>query len=372
MKKKILYLFSDTGGGHRSAAAAIMRAVEHLRKDVCVQEMTDVFAQCSGFLNVFAKLYGPVIKYSPKLWGQLYYWLDDERKLERLEKISRPFILKELTKLISNKMPNIIVSVHPLVNHITVRAIRESGMKIPFMVVITDPVTLHRSWVTADADLYIVATEDAKRIALKHGMPGKKIKVIGMPIDPKFFLKDKEKQEARKRDHLRSKLFTILLMGGGEGAGKMYEIIREFERVRFRGQLIVIAGRNKQLEARLKRNANKFSFPMRVFGFTDQVYNLMAESDLIITKAGPGTIAEAMAMDLPIIITSWLPGQEEGNVEYVVRENVGRVSRDPKRVVELVRELQETNEFEEMKKNIKRVSRPQAALEIAREIFRYL
>jgi len=370
MKKKILYLFSDTGGGHRSAATAVIRAVDHLRRDTYVQEMTDVFAECSGFLNVFAKLYGPVIKYSPQLWGQLWYWLDDERKLERLEKMSRPFILKELTKLISNKMPNIIVSVHPLVNHLTVRAIRDSGLKIPLVVIITDPVTLHRSWVTADADICVVATEDAKRIALKHGMPEKKIKVIGMPIDPKFFLNDKKKQEARKKDHLKSKLFTVLLMGGGEGAGKMHEIIKEFERIKFKGQLIVIAGRNKQLEARLKKS--KVSFPMRVFGFTDQVYSLMSESDLIITKAGPGTIAEAMAMDLPIIITSWLPGQEEGNVEFVVRENVGRVSRDPKRVVELVEELQGKKEFEEMKKNIKRVSRPQAALEIAREIFHCL
>jgi 1,2-diacylglycerol 3-beta-galactosyltransferase len=77
MKKKILYLFSDTGGGHRSAATAVMRAVDHLHKDKYSQEMIDVFATCSGFLNIFAKLYGPVIKYSPKMWGQLYYWLDD-------------------------------------------------------------------------------------------------------------------------------------------------------------------------------------------------------------------------------------------------------------------------------------------------------
>jgi 1,2-diacylglycerol 3-beta-galactosyltransferase len=193
-----------------------------------------------------------------------------------------------------------------------------------------------------------------------------------MPIDPKFFLRDKEKQEARKRDHLKPKLFTILLMGGGEGAGKMYEIIDEFQREKLKIQLIVIAGRNRKLEARLKRNLHKFHFPIRVYGFTDQVHEIMAESDLIITKAGPGTIAEALAMNLPLIITSWLPGQEEGNVEFVVRENVGRVSKDPKRVVEIVKELKETDEFERMKKNIKHVSRPHAAVDIAHEIFYYL
>ncbi len=372
MKKKILYLFSDTGGGHRSAAMAIMSAVEHVHKDKYHQEMIDVFAACSGFLNVFAKLYGPVIKYYPKMWGQLYYWLDDEKKLERLEKMSRPFILEELTNLIQNKMPDVIVSVHPMINHLTAKAIQQSGQKIPFIIAITDPVTLHRAWITPGADLAIVATPEAEQMAIKYGMPKEKIKLIGMPIDPKFFLKDKEKQDARRKNHLKAKLFTILMMGGGEGAGKMYEIIEELSNQKLKVQIVVIAGRNKNLEKKVKKSADKFNFPVVVHGFTDKVHEIMAESDLIITKAGPGTIAEAMAMNLPIIITSWLPGQEEGNVEFVVRENVGRVSKDPKKVAAIVKELRETSEFDELKKNIKRVSRPKAAVEIAHEISSYL
>ncbi|MBU1026691.1 MAG: glycosyltransferase, partial [Candidatus Margulisbacteria bacterium] len=146
----------------------------------------------------------------------------------------------------------------------------------------------------------------------------------------------------------------------------------ELDNQKIKAQLVVIAGRNKSLEIRLKKSVNKFSLPIVVHGFTDKVHDIMAESDLIITKAGPGTIAEAMAMNLPIIITSWLPGQEEGNVEFVVRENVGRVSKDPKKVAAIVKELRETSEFEELKKNIKRVSRPKAAVEIAHEISSYL
>lgn len=372
MKKKILYLFSDTGGGHRSAAAAIVRGVEHLHKDLVEQEMVDVFAACSGFLNVFAKLYAPVIKYSPQMWGQLYYWLDDEKKLERLEQMSRPFILKELKSLIEEKEPDAIVSVHPMINRLAVKAIKQSRQKIPFILVITDPVTLHRAWIEPGVDLCIVATPEAKHLAMKYGMPETKIRVIGMPIDPKFFLKDKEKEEARKKDKLKPKLFTILLMGGGEGGGGMYEIAAELDRKKIKAQLIIIAGRNKKLEQKLKKEKDKFSLPIRVYGFTDQVHELMAESDLIITKAGPGTIAEALSMDLPVIITSWLPGQEEGNVEFVVKENVGRVSRDPARIVEIIEELMEPSEFEKMKENIRRVSRPHASIEIAHEIFRYL
>ncbi|MDI6731627.1 MAG: glycosyltransferase [Candidatus Margulisbacteria bacterium] len=373
MTKKILYLFSDTGGGHRSAATAIIRAVEHVYKNEIEQERIDVFAACSGFLNIFAKLYAPVIKYTPKLWGQLYYWLDDQKKLEMLEKVSGPFILNELVKLIQEKKPDVIVSVHPMVNHLTVEAIRQSGLKIPFIIVITDPVTLHRAWITPAVDMAIVATDAAKQLAVQYGMPEEKIKIFGMPIDPKFFLETSGKQKARKKGRLNPELFTILLMGGGEGAGKMDEIIENLNKLELKIQVIVIAGRNKSLEAKLKKDMPKFKFPMKVFGFTDKVHEIMAESDIIITKAGPGTIAEAMAMNLPIIITSWLPGQEEGNVEYVVRENVGKVSQDPVKVVEIINELlSDKKAFEEMKANIRRASRPQAALDIAGQILSYL
>lgn len=372
MKKKILYLYSDTGGGHRASAQALMNAVEQLHKDEFQQEMLDVFAACSGFLNIFAKLYAPVIRYYPKLWGQLFYWLDDKKKLERLEQMSRPFILKELIKLIKKKKPDIIVSVHPMVNHLTASAIKESGIEIPFIVVITDPVTLHRAWITPKVDLTVVATPEAEKNALSYGMPAEKLKVIGMPIDPKFSLSAKKKASLRKKDNLEPKLFTILLMGGGEGAGKMHTIIKELDSQKISAQLIVIAGRNEKLVQKLNKEAEKIDLPLQVYGFTDKVNELMAESDMIITKAGPGTIAEALAMGLPIIITSWLPGQEEGNVEFVVRENVGRVSKDPKKVGQLVKELMEGSLFDELKANIARVSRPNAALEIADEILIYL
>ncbi|MFH1387021.1 MAG: glycosyltransferase [bacterium] len=366
MKKKILYLFSDTGGGHRSAATAIMSAVDQLAKGEYNQEMVDVFATCSSFLNVFAKLYAPVIKYSPKLWGQLYYWLEDEKKLEQLEFIARPFILKELTQLIKKSRPAVIVSVHPMVNHLTVKAIKDSGLNIPFIVVITDPFTLPRAWIVPEVNLCIVATPEAKRRAVKYGMPAKKIKVIGMPIDPKFM------HASRRQRSKKIKPFTVLLMGGGEGGGGMYDIVKGFANTGFDGRVIVVAGRNKKLEARLRAEAGQFNFSLQVFGFTSQVHALMGESDILITKAGPGTIAEAMAMNLPIIITSWLPGQEEGNVEFVKRENVGRVSQDPKKIVELVTQMRDPKEFARIKGNIKRVSRPGASLEIASEIFHYI
>ncbi|MCX5751014.1 MAG: glycosyltransferase [Candidatus Saganbacteria bacterium] len=372
MKKKILYLFSDTGGGHRSAATAIMKAVEHVKPNTFEQTMVDVFAECSGFLNIFAKLYAPVIKYSPKLWGRLYYWLDDEDKLQMLEKIAKPFILKELEKLLKEKKPDLVVSVHPMVNHLTVKALKSIKKKPPVVVVITDPVSLHRAWVAPEVNLTVVATEEAKKHCLEYGMPAEKIKIVGMPIDPKFALKGEEKRKARIKSRLKPRLFTVLMMGGGEGAGGLFEIVEKLNDTDLKIQVIVIAGRNKHLEQKLKRRASQYRFPLRVYGFTDQVAELMKESDLLVTKAGPGSIAEALAMDLPIIITSWLPGQEEGNVEFVVREDIGRVAKEPERVVRIIQEMQQPKEYLQIKKNIERVRKPHAALDIAKLLLRYV
>ncbi|MBI5700257.1 glycosyltransferase [Candidatus Saganbacteria bacterium] len=372
MKKKILYLFSDTGGGHRAGAKALMNSVELVKPNTFEQEMIDVFSELSGFLNIFAKLYSPVIKYTPQMWGMLYYFLDDEKKLQQLEQISRPFILKELTKLIKKGKPDIIVSVHPMVNHLTAQAIKDSGLKIPFVVVVMDPVTLHRAWITPDVDICIVATEDAKQLAMKYGMPQKKIKVRGMPIDPKFSKGPQDKAPLRKQDGLDPKKFTVLLMGGGEGAGGMYEIIEEIERSYLNVQLIIISGRNKKLEEKLIKKQKDCRVKMKIYGFTDQVPKIMSQSDLIITKAGPGTIAEALAMNLPIIVTSWLPGQEEGNVQFVVKNNVGRVTKDPKVVLDIIKELQAPAEYKKIQNNIKKARRPNAAIDIASDIIHSL
>jgi len=372
VNKKILYLFSDTGGGHRSAATALIKAVNEISRNKYRQDMVDVFAECSGFLNIFARLYGPVIKYSPKMWGRLYYWLDDPKRLEMLERLSRPFILKELKKLIKERNPDLIVSVHPMVNHLTSRALKELRRKTPFLVVITDPVTLHRAWIAKDVDRYFVATEEAAKNCEHYGLQDKSIKVLGMPIDPKFAKRDFEKAKARFDDLLDPDYFTVMLMGGGEGAGGLFKIVRAIIKSGLEVQLIVVAGRNQRLEEKLRAEAEKAKYPLVVFGFTDKIAELMSESDLLITKAGPGSIAEALAMNLPMIITSWLPGQEEGNVEFVVREGLGRVSEDPSEVVNIIESLMHSPEFQKMKRNIQRVRKPTAALDIGREIIKWL
>ncbi|MFH0886545.1 MAG: glycosyltransferase, partial [bacterium] len=338
-KKRILYLFSDTGGGHRAAAKALTNAVERVRGRIQVeQSMVDAFAECSGFLNIFARLYGPMVRYSPALWGKIFYWWNDAKKLERLEKIARPFIQRELANYFRKKNPDVVVSVHPMINHLAAQALKGIKKKIPLITVVMDPVSVHRAWFCPDVDLVIVATDRAKDFAIKDNIPKKKIKACGIPIDPRFLDKTKAKKMLRKEMGLDPNLFTVLIMGGGEGGGNIYNIIRTINKTKHPIQLIVIAGRNNDLKQRLiaEQSLGKLKLPMKVFGFTEEVPKIMSASDLLISKAGPGAIYEAMAKNLPIIVTSWLPGQEEGNVRFVLEHKIGDVAKNPKKILPLI------------------------------------
>lgn len=371
--KKILYLFSDTGGGHRAAANALISGVNKVRgKGAPKQEAVDVFAECSGFLNIFAKMYGPVTRYYPKMWGTLYYWLDDIKKIENLEKISRPFIKKELANLLERTNPDVIVSVHPMVNHLTIKAMKDIGLKIPMITVIMDPICVHRVWACPEVDLFVVATEAAKKQCMEYGIEPKKIKVIGLPIDPRFTEKCKDKEEVRKEIGLRSKITTVLLMGGGEGSGNMKKIVSELNKSNLKIQLIVICGRNKKLQVELESKVDSFRIPLKIYGFTNHVPEIMCASDIIISKAGPGAIAEAQAKDLPMIITSWLPGQEEGNVEFVIKNNIGCVAKEPLKIVASLRFFLEPGILNQFKKNILQVKKPFAVFDISKLILSYL
>lgn len=362
MKKKILYLYSDTGGGHRAAAKSLMAAVKHLKDSEVDQEAIDVFAAGSSFLNIFAKAYAPVIRYAPWLWRALWFSLNNDRALKVMEAVASPFILNNIAKIFNAKKPDILVSVHPLVNHISIKAAKKIGHHVPFITVGMDPVDLHKSWVSPDTDVMVVATEEAKQICLREGLPESKIKVLGIPIDPRFS-EVRDKREVRQRMGLKSDLFTVLVMGGGEGAGNIYEIASELNKSSLDMQLIVICGRNMALQNKL--NAMKLRFPAIIYGFTDEVPSIMDASDMIITKGGPGAVFEALAKDLPMIITSWLPGQEEGNIRYVLAHRIGEICKDAHKIVPAIEQIRANTSIKE---NIKKAKKPLAVFDIAKLI----
>ena len=151
-------------------------------------------------------------------------------------------------------------------------------------------------------------------------------------------------------------------MVGGEGSGGLQDAVRMISRARLAVQLLIITGRNKRLYAHLQRTRSNLHVPAKIFGFVHNMPEMMRASDVIVTKAGPGTICEALACELPIILSSYVPGQEEGNVDFVLHNEVGTLARDPDELVDTLRRLLKPGStlLRRQLANAKRLSRPYA------------
>jgi 1,2-diacylglycerol 3-beta-galactosyltransferase len=397
-QRTILFLIADTGAGHRSAANAIRNAlhlISQQEQDEWLQrsdaeagseekqappphynvEIVDVFEEYSRFpLREFVKLYGPAIRYNPKLYGDVFHLSNRVGTVTAVNTMTTPLLLNGLKRLIISVQPDIIVSIHPMINHVTIRALRSLGLKIPFLTVVTDLVSVHHFWLAEGADGYILPTEEAKKLYLERGLDPKRMHVLGMPIDPKFSRPIASKEELRQKFGLTPGLPVILLVGGGDGAGGLQTAVKAISQARLPVQLLVVTGRNKRLYANLQRTRTRLHVPAQIFGFVDNMPELMHAADVLITKAGPGTICEALACNLPLILSGYVPGQEEGNVDFVVQNGVGVLALDPRTLVNELRKLIKPGSkvLQQRLENAKALSRPEASFDIARCILSYI
>jgi 1,2-diacylglycerol 3-beta-galactosyltransferase len=409
-QRTILFLIADTGAGHRSAANAISNAMRLIsqqeqeawlarrQKDVSADaaaldrdealaaknelppstyriEIVDVFEEYSRFpLREAVKLYGPAIRYNPKLYGEVFRRSNREGSVMTISSLTNPLILNGLLRLFTTIQPDIVVSIHPLINFVTIRALRQLGLHIPFITVVTDLVSLHFSWFAPGADAYIVPTEQARQLYLKRKLDPKRVHMLGMPIDPKYTLEVESKAELRRKFNLARDVPVVLLVGGGDGAGGLHAAVRAISQAHLPVQLLVVTGRNKKLYAQLQRTRTRLHVPARILGFVNNMPELMHASDVIITKAGPGTICEALACDLPIILSGYVPGQEEGNIDYVVHNNVGVLAMDSLTLIDELRRLIKPGSPELRRRlaNARKISRPSSSFDIAQCIMSFL
>jgi 1,2-diacylglycerol 3-beta-galactosyltransferase len=196
-----------------------------------------------------------------------------------------------------------------------------------------------------------------------------------MPIDPKFATEPETTPAERKTTlGLDPALPTILLVGGGEGAGGLAQAAYALGRLSLHAQMVIVTGRNRTLHTELERDKASFSMPTTVLGFVHNMPELMRASDVVATKAGPGSISEAMACGLPIVLTGYIPGQEEGNVDYVVSNHIGVLARTPEKLTAAVRSMlvPGSDMLAEMRANIQRLRYPRASFDIAKLILSYV
>jgi 1,2-diacylglycerol 3-beta-galactosyltransferase len=328
MTKRAMFLISDTGGGHRSAANAITAALDEIRTPHPFEHrVDDVAAHCSFPLTQLGLGYSMALRYAPPVYGALYYATNGRRRYKALIRFCEPLYRERLRDLFISYQPDVIVSVHPLLNHAALRARADAHMQhVPIVTVITDLGKVHESWLVADADAVVVPAREVYQRALSRGVPPARLRLLGHPIHPKFDDVTGTKAELRTALGLPADAFTVMLMAGGEGGGKLLSTTLALSRARLPIHMVVVCGRNEHLQQKLAELSAALPTPMHVLGFTDKIPEYFRAADLLVTKAGPGTLAEANAAQLPAIVYDYVPGQERGNVDFVRNNGLGAVA----------------------------------------------
>ncbi|OQY84373.1 MAG: hypothetical protein B6D40_05540 [Anaerolineae bacterium UTCFX3] len=365
-KPHILVLFSDTGGGHRSASEAIIEALGLEFGDSVSAEMVDFFKDYAPIpFNKMPELYPKMVK-APRLWGAGFYATDGRARARMLTAAFRPYGVRAAKKLLAGHPSDAIVTTHLGANSMGLWALGRNRTR-RFITVVTDPVTTHALWFDKRADLILVPTEYARERAIEYHMPPEKVFVVGQPVSDRYCAPPGDKRALREKLGWPQDKTIALLIGGGDGMGPLERNAAAIDESGLDLGLVIVAGRNEKL--RKKFEARRWNIPTRVYGFTRDLPDFMRAADAVITKAGPGTIAEALIAGLPIILNARLPGQEDGNVTFVQRERVGVWAPRSDRVVAVLKKwIENPEERERFAENCRRAARPESARLIARFI----
>lgn len=318
----ILFLAVSAGGGHLRAAEAIQEYMEaNYRKSK--SRIIDAYKYVSPIIDkVVIGGYLKTLKNSPKLWGKLYEMAEKGENVNDLSKTLNKILSFKIKRLIKELNPDVVICTHPFPLQMACNLKKKGQIKVPIVNIMTDYST-HSFWINEYVDAYIVANESLIGEMEDRGVRREIIYPLGIPIRNKF-LTIKNKNEILNNYRLSDKP-TFLLMGGSLGLGEIKKLFLNLLKSQHDFQLIIVCGKNVKLKKQLERIYFKSMSSKRalIFGFTEKIDEIMAISDLIITKPGGLTITESLAMQLPIAIISPIPGQEEKNAQFLLNNGVG-------------------------------------------------
>jgi processive 1,2-diacylglycerol beta-glucosyltransferase len=361
---RILILHASVGLGHKRAAEALGQAFA--QRHVAQVWVEDTLSYGSPlFRQLYAGSYLELAEKAPALWAY-YYQRADETESELNQALRRLVDRLGVTRLetvIEQRRPDAIVCTHFLPLDLLID-LRRRGRQIPPLYCVVTDYTGHAFWAYPDADGYFVATSLTAAMLVHRGVPADSITVTGIPVEPAI-------AEAKDRARLRRAYqlgdgAVIMFLASGLSAERVHQIAHGLLQRPIRGTLLLVTGRNSALRAGLRALPRDRTLRLRVHGFIDYLDDLVAASDLVITKAGGLIVSEVLARGRPLVIIDPVPGQEEWNADYVVSVGAGVQLRLGAIVPEAVEHLlNETAHRQLLENGAARAGRPRAALDIA-------
>lgn len=371
--KKVLIFYASYGGGHLSAAKSIKNYIDEYFDDV-ETEMIDCIKYINKSLDkVTTAAYREMAKKAPWAWEKVYYNSQDGF-LGKVSTSSNKIMAVKMAKLFREFAPDLVISTHPFGSQMTSYLKQKGKTNCKLATIMTD-FKSHDQWLIGNkfVDFYFVSNSNMKDEMIQNNIPDNKIFVTGIPISSRF-LQHYDKNEICSYFGLNPNKKTILFFGGGEyGLGKdrtvaILESLTNFNDI----QVIAIAGKNEKMKQEFERivqEKNKED-SIKVLPFTDKVPELMAISDLVITKPGGLTVSESLASSLPLVVINPIPGQEEENAEFL--ENAGcsiwlKKNDEPKVILSNI--LNNNYILENMKNNSIKLAKQNSTQDICNIIF---
>jgi len=351
--------------GHHSATLAIEKAIKILQPHTEILNINAFNYTNPISEKIINRLYIAVIKRTPQIWDYLYDNPTVVKKLENIKKSIHKFNSPKLKVLFDKFKPDAVACTQAFPCGMVADFKKTYNSDLPLVAVLTDYIP-HSYWIYDTIDYYISPSQEVSERLAKKGVPEHKIKSFGIPFDHKF--NDAiSTNEVMRRLNLNPRIPTILIMGGGQGLGPIKTIVKSLEKVKTGLQEIIVTGTNKKLYDSLEGKIGKRKKKIVLFGFADNINELMSISNLVITKPGGVTTSEVLAKKIPMIIVKPIPGQEENNTIYLTKKGAAIKIDSPKDINLVIEDLL-TNQ---RKLNCLRecagsISKPNASMDIAK------
>jgi len=363
--QRLILMYISEISGHHSATLAIEKAVKILSPatetlNINAFNYTNPISE-----KIINRLYMGLIKRTPGIWDYLYDNPGVVKNIEKLKRSIHRMNSPKLKILFDKFKPDAIVCTQAFPCGMVADFKKTYHSRIPLVAVLTDYIP-HSYWIYDTIDYYITPSEEVTLRLLKKGVAQKKIKSLGIPIDPQFNTKV-SKETVMRRLGLNPDIPVVLIMGGGQGLGPIKTMVKSLEKVKPKLQEIIVTGINKKLYRSLKRKVKKYKKKILLLQYMDNVNELMGVADIIVTKPGGITITEALAKKTPMIIIKPIPGQETSNTAYLTEKQAAikiNKARDINAVIEDL--LLHPNKLKRLSEACGRISKPTASLDIAK------
>ncbi len=362
--KRIILMYISEVSGHRSATMAIEKAIKEKRPDTEVMNINAFNYTNPISEKVINRIYMEVIKRTPKIWDYLYDNPSVVKGLEKIKKHVHKSNSPKLKKLFDSFNPDLVVCTQAFPCGMVADYKKTYGVNLPLVAVLTDYIP-HSYWVYDLVDYYITPSEDVSVRLEKKGVNRHKIKAYGIPFDHKFN-QNLNREEIYHKLKLDPDKPVVLIMGGGQGLGPIKTIVKSLEKSQHDIQELIVTGTNKKLFRSLKRKIKHYKKDIRLFGFVQNIHELMYISKVILSKPGGVTTAEVLSMRLPMVIVKPIPGQEVNNTNFLTQRGAAIKVDEPNEAHKVIDELLSNKvKLERFRLAASKIAKPNASLDIA-------